>query len=74
MPIPKYAIVQDTGKILYLTEKETSEVTRKALSTLRNDRHLRRGIPYCKDGKSIRYNLNDIVQYMEDRKIVFVEG
>jgi hypothetical protein len=43
----------------YLTERETSELTRKALPTLRNDRHLRRGIPYVKDGKSIRYNLND---------------
>lgn len=55
----------------YLTEKETSELTRKALSTLRNDRHLRRGIPYIKDGGSIRYNLNDVVHYMESRKIVF---
>jgi hypothetical protein len=55
----------------YLTEKETAELTRKALSTLRNDRHLRRGIPYVKDRKAIRYNLNDVVSYMESRKIVF---
>jgi hypothetical protein len=58
----------------YLTERETSELTRKALPTLRNDRHLRRGIPYVKDGKSIRYNLNDVVSYMEARKIVFEQG
>ncbi len=55
----------------YLTEKEVSEITRKALPTLRNDRHLRRGIPYYKDGKSIRYNLNDVILYMESRKISF---
>jgi hypothetical protein len=55
----------------YLTEKETAELTRKALSTLRNDRHLRRGLPYIKDGASIRYNLNDVISYMEARKIVF---
>lgn len=58
----------------YLTEKETSELTRKALSTLRNDRHLRRGMPYVKDGASIRYNLQDIINYMESRKIVFEQG
>ena len=58
----------------YLTEKETAELTRKALSTLRNDRHLRRGLPYIKDGASIRYNLNDVVSYMESRKIVFEQG
>jgi hypothetical protein len=55
----------------YLTEKEVSEITRKALPTLRNDRHLRRGIPYYKDGKSIRYNLNDVILYMESRKVSF---
>ncbi len=55
----------------YLTEKEVSEITRKALPTLRNDRHLRRGIPYYKDGKSIRYNLNDVILYMESRKVCF---
>lgn len=55
----------------YLTEKETAELTRKALSTLRNDRHLRRGISYIKDGGSIRYNLDDVISYMEARKIIF---
>ena len=58
----------------YLTEKETAELTRKALSTLRNDRHLRRGLPYIKDGASIRYNLTDVVSYMEARKIIFEQG
>lgn len=74
MPNCKYVIERDTGRIIYLTEKETSEVTRKALSTLRNDRHLRRGIPYVKDGKAIRYNLADVIGYMESRKIVFEQG
>ena len=58
----------------YLTERETAELTRKGLSTLRNDRHLRRGLPYIKDGASIRYNLNDVISYMEGRKIVFEQG
>ena len=58
-------------EVEYLTEREAARITRKGLSTLRNDRHLRRGLPYVKDGKSIRYNLNDVVSYMEQRKIVF---
>lgn len=58
----------------YLTEKETSEITKKALSTLRNDRHLRRGLPYYKDGASIRYSLYDVINYMESKKIVFEQG
>jgi hypothetical protein len=57
--------------ITYLTEREVAKIIRMALSTLRNDRCLRRGIPYVKLGRSIRYNLNDVVSYMEARKIVF---
>jgi hypothetical protein len=58
----------------YLTEKQVAELTAKALSTLRNDRHMRRGIPYIKDGASVRYNIADVVLYMEQKKIVFEEA
>jgi hypothetical protein len=54
----------------YIDEKEVSEITKRALPTLRNDRHLRRGIPYCKIGKSVRYALSDVIEYMECRRIV----
>lgn len=58
--------------IRYLTEKEVSDMTRMALSTLRNDRSQRRGLPYCKVGKkSIRYRLDDVISFMEARKIRF---
>lgn len=53
----------------YITEKEVSEITGRALPTLRNDRHCGRGIPYVKLGKSVRYCLEDVLQYMESRKI-----
>lgn len=56
-------------KVRYLTEKETSRLTGMALSTLRNNRHLGRGIPYCKVGRSVRYCWQDIIDYMEQRKI-----
>jgi hypothetical protein len=54
----------------YLTEVEVAEMTRRALSTLRNDRFYRRGIPYIKVGRSVRYDLRDVIAFMEAGKIV----
>ena len=56
-------------RTLYVDEREVSKITQRALSTLRNDRHRRRGIPYHKIGRSVRYNLEDVINYMESRKI-----
>jgi hypothetical protein len=55
---------------IYITEKEVSLITRRALSTLRNDRFQRRGINYYKVGKSVRYSRDDVIAYMEARKIM----
>lgn len=56
-------------EVKYLTEKATSQLTGMALPTLRNNRHMGRGIPYCKIGRSVRYCWQDIIDYMEARKI-----
>lgn len=53
----------------YLTEKQVSEMTGLAIQTLRNDRFLGQRIPYSKIGRSVRYNLDDVVGYMEAHKI-----
>ena len=55
----------------YLDERKVSKITGRALSTLRNDRHLRRGIPYIKCGRQVKYSLADVIQFMESRKVVF---
>jgi len=52
-----------------ITEKELSQITGRALSTLRNDRHRARGIPYLKLGRSVRYNLEDVYKYLKSKKI-----
>lgn len=57
--------------IKYLTEKDVSEITGIALSTLRNHRSLRKGIPYCKIFRSIRYSASDVQSFMENHKINF---
>jgi len=51
-------------KAQYLTEKQVSEITGRAVQTLRNERFLGRGIPYVKVGRSIRYSLEDVVWFM----------
>lgn len=66
---------QNTGELLkkpYLNEVEVAAVTGRAVSTLRNERHLRRGIPYLRVGRrSIRYKMEDIRSFMETRRISF---
>ena len=57
-------------KTKYLTEKEVAEITGISLSTLRNERSLGQGMPYVKLGRSVRYSLSDVIDYMESRKIV----
>lgn len=65
----------NTGELLkkpYLNEVEAAAVTGRAVSTLRNERHLCRGIPYLKVGRrSIRYKTEDVTAFMEGRRITF---
>ena len=57
------------NKERYIPEKEVSEITGIALSTLRNHRAARRGIPYTKYGTAVRYKYSDVIEYMEARRI-----
>jgi len=54
----------------YLTEKEVSQITGLALSTLRNARFQSRGFPYVKIGRAVRYSEKDVIRYMESRKVL----
>ena len=53
----------------YLSEKEVNQITGRAVQTLRNDRHRGVGIPYVKLTRQVRYDLADVVEYMNTRKI-----
>jgi hypothetical protein len=56
----------------YLNEFESAALSGRAVSTLRNERHLRRGLPYLKIRKrSIRYKTADVLSFMEARRISF---
>lgn len=59
----------------YLSEKDVAAITGRAVSTLRNERFTRKGLPYLKiGGRSIRYKTEDVVAYMEGRRITFNEA
>ncbi len=53
----------------YVTEKEVAAMTCRAVSTLRNDRYMRRNIPYVKIGRSVRYKLADVLEFMDGNRI-----
>lgn len=55
----------------YLTEKEVSEITGLAVATLRSHRFYRKGIPFCKIGKAVRYSYKTVFQYMEKNTVTF---
>jgi len=54
----------------FLTEKETAKITSRSLSTLRNERSKGDGIPYHKIGRSVRYKLEDVMNWMDSRKVI----
>ena len=54
----------------YLTEIEVSRITGRALSTLRNERSKGQGTPYIKIGRSVRYSLTDVIDWMESKKLI----
>ena len=53
----------------YINENQVSEITKMALSALRNNRSKGLGIPYIKLGRSVRYDLQDVIEFMEAHKI-----
>ena len=58
----------------YLNEKQVAELTGRSVSTLRNERSMRRGMPFIKVGRSVRYNKDDVTRFMESRKVITAEA
>ena len=53
----------------YVGEQTVSQITGWSVQTLRNHRHLSKGIPYLKCGRSVRYDLSDVHNYMQSKRI-----
>jgi predicted DNA-binding transcriptional regulator AlpA len=54
----------------HLTDGQVAEMTGRAKATLRNDRYYRRGMPFIKAGRSVRYAEDDVIVWMEARKVL----
>jgi excisionase family DNA binding protein len=52
-----------------ISEKEAARLLSLSVKTLQNDRMVRRGLPYHKIGRAVRYSLSDVEQYVSDRRI-----
>ena len=51
----------------FINENEVSGITGLSVQTLRNWRFQGKGIPYVKAGRSVRYQYQDVITYMEER-------
>lgn len=63
------AVVNEKDQNQWLTEVEVSLLTKLSLSTLRAHRFYRKGMPYSKVGRSVRYSLADVAAFMEYRRV-----
>ncbi len=53
----------------YVNEKEAARITGLAVKTLQNFRYLKREIPYAKIGSACRYKVQDLIDYMESKRV-----
>jgi hypothetical protein len=59
--------------VTYLNEFEVAKIIGLAVQTLRNWRFIGKGIPYTKAGRSVRYELGDVLEFMKARRVEFEE-
>jgi hypothetical protein len=62
-------MTQEFSRIRIIDENQAAKILGRAVQTLRNDRHLRKGVPYIKLGRSVRYRLSDLLSYIEKHRI-----
>lgn len=51
-------------------EKEVASLMVYKVQTLRNQRFRGEGPPYSKIGRSVRYKISDVIDFMESRKVI----
>ena len=53
----------------WVRERTVSDITGYSVQTLRNWRFLGKGPSYSKIGKSVRYKISDVYEFLEKRKV-----
>jgi hypothetical protein len=54
----------------WISEKPVSKIVDVKVQTLRNWRFRGEGPPYSKVNRSVRYKLEDVLNFMESKKVV----
>lgn len=54
----------------WINEKPVAEILDMSVQTLRNWRFRGEGPPYSKLNRSVRYKLQDVLNFMESKKVV----
>lgn len=62
-------MTQVLNEDLVVDDIKASKILKRAVQTLRNDRHLCQGPPYIKLGRSIRYRVSDLMDYLDKHRI-----
>ncbi len=52
---------------IFINETEVSGITGLSVQTLRNWRFCGKGFPYIRAGRSVRYQYQDVITYMQER-------
>jgi hypothetical protein len=60
-------IVEPSKQVI--NEHEAAKVLGKSVQTLRNDRCSRKGAPYIKLGRLVKYRVGDLLDYLERHRI-----
>lgn len=69
-PQPKKTDRKELPLTGWLTEGAVASALGCSLSLLRQNRHFHRGIPYTKMGRSVRYAVEDVKAFMEERRVI----
>jgi hypothetical protein len=62
--------MKELESMQYVNENETARILDCSVQTLRNQRHQGKGLPYRKFGRAVRYRVDEIIAFIEDRKIM----
>ena len=52
-----------------VTERQVADILQKSVQSLRNDRCLKKGLPYCKLGRSVRYRIADVEKFIASGRV-----
>ncbi len=61
-----YDLKNRSAELIFLNEKEFSEITGHTVSNARSNRIKGKGCKFYKIGGSVRYKMSDIIDYIEE--------